>query len=100
MQTPTQNDSQQVTQSGLSVTDWLAELPPQPLLGTYLAAHVKSGIIDFHIRAEMTTDGAVKFYIHPAHQSGRTEDYVTKPNRPEVDSVRGLLAILDACKLG
>lgn len=98
MNTQNSTNAQPAGQSPeLRSTDWLAELPPQPLLGTYLAAHVKAGVIDFALRASLAPDGAVTFCIHPANVSGRTEDFHAQVNRPEVYNVRGLDALIAAC---
>ena len=69
------------------------KLAPNPHLSDYLAEHVKAGVIDFAIRAQIDPTGAVTCYIHPAHESGRTEDYHLQPGRVEVFNLRGLNAL-------
>lgn len=54
-------------------------------LAAYLERHIKAGVIDFSIRAELLYGGTgVHFYIHPAQESGDTRDYLTWVN-PEND---------------
>lgn len=54
-------------------------------LAAYLERHIKNGVIDFSIRAELLHGGTgVHFYIHPAQESGDTRDYLTWVN-PEND---------------
>lgn len=72
------------------------KLAPNPFLSDYLAEHVKEGVIDFALRASLDSEGSVNFYIHPAHASGRTEDYHLQPGKVEVYNKRGLDALIAA----
>lgn len=47
----------------------------KPTLETYLRDSVARGMIDHHIRAHVTEDGTVGFYLHPIGFDGRTLDY-------------------------
>jgi hypothetical protein len=47
-----------------------------PTLHSYLKRYIGDGIIDFAIRAELQPGDTVKFYIHPAHASGETSDFL------------------------
>lgn len=71
------------------------KLAPNPHLSDYLAEHVKAGVIDFSLRASIDPAGSVSFYIHPAHVSGRTEDYHLQPGRVEVYNLRGLNGLVE-----
>lgn len=73
----------------------LASLAPNPHLSDYLAAHVKAGVIDFALHAQIDSAGSVEFYIHPAHVSGRTEDYHLRPGHVEVMNKRGLQGLVE-----
>jgi len=42
----------------------------------YLRRNIKNGVIDFAIRAQEDPVGTVKFYIHPANESGDTLDFL------------------------
>jgi hypothetical protein len=54
----------------------VVSLPACVSLGEYLKANIEAGVIDFAIRAQKTTEDSVEFYIHPAHVSGETRDYI------------------------
>jgi hypothetical protein len=46
------------------------------ILHAYLLRNIRAGVIDFAIRAEEQPGATVKFYIHPAHESGDTLDFL------------------------
>lgn len=46
------------------------------ILHAYLLRNIRAGVIDFAIRAEEQPGATVKFYIHPAHVSGDTLDFL------------------------
>ncbi len=71
------------------------KLAPNPHLSDYLAEHVKEGVIDFRLRAQIDSAGSVLFYIHPATHSGRTEDYHLQPGKVEVMNLRGLNGLVE-----
>lgn len=50
--------------------------PKLEILHAYLLRHIKSGVIDFSIRAEEQPGATVKFYIHPTSVSGDTLDFL------------------------
>lgn len=41
----------------------------------YLREALAAGVIDFTFRARIDEKGAVRFYVHPAHESGKTVDF-------------------------
>jgi hypothetical protein len=49
-------------------------------LEKYLRTANKSGVIDHAIRAQKNSDGTMSFYIHPAHVSGDTCDFLVHGN--------------------
>jgi hypothetical protein len=47
---------------------------------TYLNEAKAQGIIDFHLRYEINSEGTPKFYIHPQNTGGKTADYAVNEN--------------------
>jgi hypothetical protein len=64
------------TETPAVVVQRIVSLPACVSLGEYLKANIEAGVIDFAIRAQKTTKDSVEFYIHPAHVSGYTCDYI------------------------
>ena len=53
----------------------------QATLEDYLRNHVSKNKIDFNVRATITEDNRVTFYIHPAHPGGITADFEVDGNK-------------------
>ena len=64
---------------GLGQDEAPYEQPAGPTLEEYLRADLARGVIDHAIRAEVN-GGEVKFYIHPANESGDTLDFAVAGN--------------------
>lgn len=53
---------------------------PAPSLYQYLDATLKANVSHLAIGVDRQPDGGIHFYIHPAHISGETEDYLLWPD--------------------
>lgn len=63
---------------------------PNPSLVKYLRENVAAGISHFSLCASLSPKtGDIEFYIHPAHVSGDTQDFVITedPNNADYDFI-------------